>query len=241
MNHIAEEKNSEALALCTVIKDSIERLETACAGERKETREKLEAIESMVQECMVSKPPSRECLEQCQNDVAGKMSVPQSVAYLPPERRLNVSEALEWSIEPWSETVQEGRREHEVHIYPPNQGYFYGYLIRPFAVLKSWDGFHLKIGFEICRGECDKLLMWPMFKVLCLTVLHPTKCSNLESIIAYPEDEFQNYDFYMPVGRPRVPERWAGKISVEMLEESGYVKDDKILLRFEVLQCNRKR
>ncbi|KAH9374656.1 hypothetical protein HPB48_017228 [Haemaphysalis longicornis] len=230
LNQTIEEKSSN-------IKESIDKLETAGAGEREEMREKLDAIEKMMQDHLESEAANSKCSEECPDDEAGKTSAPESVADLHLEERLNVSEAFEWTIQPWSEAKLKSNRKRLEFIYPPKPGYFYGYHINPYAVLKRSGKsqlFHL--GFQIITGECDNLLAWPMKKTLRLTLLHPTECGRAQSIVACTACE--NPDSDPSLGLQTLPQLSAVNIDAMKLEESGFIKDDKLSLRFEVLQCS---
>ncbi|XP_077551040.1 TNF receptor-associated factor 3-like [Haemaphysalis longicornis] len=215
LNQTFEEKSSESLALCTNIKRSIDRLETAVAGERKQMREKLGTIEKIMQ-------------DRLRIEAA-------SVSDLPLERRLLVSKALEWSIEPWSEAKMESHVRSSAFVHPPHGGYFYGYHIRPCALVKGVALLQsLLLGYEVCRGECDQLVTWPMKKNLRITLLHPER--NHTNVTIVQDCISERPGICAPYVRRELTARWLGEeMKVKEIEGSHYLKDNKISLRFEVL------
>lgn len=97
----------------------------------------------------------------------------------------------------------------------------------------SGDAQSLDMAFFLEQGNFDQLVSWPMKKKVCLLVLHPTQKDGVRSI-------FLDTALWDLPGLGRAAKKHPGilsgtALSVSDLEKDGFIKDDKVTLKFEVM------
>lgn len=87
--------------------------------------------------------------------------------------------------------------------------------------------------FKLHKGEIDEFLRWPFKETVRLSIIHPSmqeKCLILEGAVVISA----GFD-----SRPMSDSNEAlcseAHLCSEELERDGYVKDDQLLLKFEIL------
>ncbi|KAH9365693.1 hypothetical protein HPB48_000495 [Haemaphysalis longicornis] len=227
-DNIFKAQKMEALALRDNIRRDIGARSTVTAAERKEIVDKLKALEGMMQQIISIKPASGDTWQRFLTEVISKLSLEQNAL----GNELNSANALEWKIEQWSEVKKRGT----VVVHPCSPDYFYGYFILPGAKLMiDGAGFQtLKLSIQICKGKHDQALTWPIKKKLFLWFVHPTDTLIMESV--YTDTALQDLKDYQRPSQAENGELWSKKgVQVKFLEDAGFVKDDKLTVRFEVL------
>lgn len=222
-----KEKERAAMVAYAGVKRNVNALKVASSAERKKNERKIAMLDKIVHEIKANAASEKSFREE----VGAKLAVIEAVSCLPFNKKLNTAEPLEWSIGPVAKLKKQVKGET---IFARSSEYFYGYHILPGVnVDTEYDGQSLRLEFRMCRGVYDQILTWPIKKTLYLRFLHPTKKGQNESIfINTALKDFERYR--MPTEERNEPVWSIYKVLLKKLEEGGYVKDDKILVRFEV-------
>lgn len=169
------------------------------------------------------------------NEVTDTLSLLVTASKAILHNTLAVSKPLKMTVNDWSKLVAKASSEGHAQIFANTPKYFHGYSLLPGIDVKTRGRVHLlSLAFCICKGEYDQLLCWPLEKNIELTVVHPTNASVIESV---------SFDTRMcgdgvcsmpthPIGNVVRSEQ---NIDVSYIERFGYVKNDKLSVRFEVL------
>lgn len=129
-----------------------------------------------------------------------------------------------------AKATSEGRAQ----VYANKPKYFHGYCLLPGIDVETRGRVHvLSLAFRICKGEYDQLLYWPVEKNIELTIVHPTNASVMESV-SFDTRMCGDAVCSMPTQATGNVVRSEQNIDINYIERLGYVKNDKLSVRFEV-------
>ncbi|XP_077526136.1 uncharacterized protein LOC144137975 isoform X1 [Haemaphysalis longicornis] len=102
--------------------------------------------------------------------------------------------------------------------------------------IKEGHGVNAFLIFQLHEGREDDFLDWPFTKKLKLTIIHPETRKELHREGQASSDEAYRKHFCRPVGSSNEAACFLGtKVDSTVLEHDGYVKNDQLLLRVEVI------
>ncbi|XP_077546783.1 TNF receptor-associated factor 3-like [Haemaphysalis longicornis] len=227
------ENAGKILAACSTIETLTNALKAASLDDKQETVKALKTLEEAVTKGSVSE----EKLAKLKTELAVKCSVVMaaSKAVLENFGELKSSEPLEWTVENWSKLKDMQKRGEAARYWAKKPGFFYGYSILPGAeIAKIEEVASLRLVFRICKGQYDVLLTWPFGKELHFKALHPDDKRKVQRNASRPQDSSLT-GLQMPTSPQGEMLVAAAGLVLTALEADGYVKNDKIFIRFEVL------
>ncbi|XP_037498798.1 uncharacterized protein LOC119372399 [Rhipicephalus sanguineus] len=170
--------------------------------------------------------------------VNGKATILASVTPSRLQAALRFSKPLLWSIEDWSGLEAIARDEGEACARCYNDTYlFYGYDITPALHIKKLAGsLYVRLAFFVIRGAFDDLLPWPIQKVMELTFMPPSDKSSRLKLTLNTTANGRSEDYMAPQNNETGPILSMESITVEELKTKGLIVDNKVVLKFEVME-----
>ncbi|KAL1479642.1 hypothetical protein MTO96_051690 [Rhipicephalus appendiculatus] len=114
---------------------------------------------------------------------------------------------------------------------------FYGYDITPALLIQNLEGsLHVRLAFFMLKGALDDLLPWPINKMMELTFLHHEDKSSRLRLTLNTTANGRSESYMKPQHNEVGPTLSMDSIRVEELESKGLIVDDKVVLKFEVIE-----
>ncbi|XP_077561704.1 uncharacterized protein LOC144178045 [Haemaphysalis longicornis] len=231
---ICEEKSRETTAALVTITDTLYALSYEHAAGIVNVKDRLQKLEVLTGQCKTLGRTSGEALVDMKAEFNEKLNNLEatSQAIFPDLRR--ESRPLEWTISGWSNLKEKARREKTAISAAKNPAYFHGYCVLPAMMIETSDGVQwFRLVYWIHKGAYDHLLSWPIKERFFFKVVKPTgECLQICIVSDTSLDDLEC------VKRPKTQKndymRAPGKIKLEKIEESGYITDDKVRVRFQV-------
>ncbi|KAH9365856.1 hypothetical protein HPB48_021375 [Haemaphysalis longicornis] len=105
------------------------------------------------------------------------------------------------------------------------------------AFVKEGDKVFLQLCVQLHVGTEDDFLEWPFTKQLKLTIIHPETRHELNLTAKPLPSKASDRHYSRPIKTSNVAARFSeSEVESSDIELDGYVKEDQLLLRFEVLQ-----
>lgn len=228
-NRLAEESNvfNTPRETCSPAVPSTERLRSV-GDELRALRGATSNATKLTRESLVDLPGIR-------NEVTDKLSLLVNASKAILHNTFAVSEPLKLTVNDWSKLVAKASSDGHAQIFANTPKYFHGYSLLPGIDVKTRGRVHLlSLAFRICKGEYDRLLRWPLEKNIELTIIHPTNASVIESV-SFDTRKCEDALCSMPTHPIGNVVRSEQNIDVSYIERFGYVKNDKLSVKFEVL------
>lgn len=150
------------------------------------------------------------------------------------QNTLSISEPLTWTVEGWSELKKEASAKGVAMALVEKPTYFYGYSILPGIRIEKVDGdLSLHFYHQVCQGQYDMLLAWPIRKRLNFFVIDAEGKElplhvNINTTIGSPKQ------YEMPTD-DKSDKVWSIQfIEVSYIEEKGSVQNDKVSVKLIV-------
>lgn len=230
-----EEKSGEARTACSSIKQGIDTLISASLIERKNAEKESSLTENLKEDRTKLETTSQEDRVKSQMAQSHKPRFHEISRESTLDNRLNVSKVLDWTVDSWSDLKQKNRRGAEARLFAEKPDYFYGYYISPGIELVTKSSVpYLRLVFHICQGDYDQHVAWPLNKKLCLRLLHPTQYERVLDVFVDTAGSDPS-----PYQMPRFPRSVllcsSENVAVDVLENNGYIKDDKLKVQFKLI------
>lgn len=227
---VCRENTERVLASCANIRTATNALKTASLDSKKDMGQAFKALADSI----YKRSEIEEQLLGMRKEFDDKLNTVLTATKAILGDKLNTSEPLEWTIDGWSKLKDAEKRADEAVNYAKQPGYFYGYSILPGAQIVDIGGTpSLRLVFHICKGLYDELLTWPLEKEFHFKVVHPFDKGNVRCQVSNCRNN--NMDSLKMPRTTRSERLFAmSGIAIKTLEANGYVKNDKILARFEV-------
>ncbi|XP_077546113.1 TNF receptor-associated factor 6-B-like [Haemaphysalis longicornis] len=226
----SRESTQKILAACTKATTGINVLTKTYKSKTNETDKTLKTLKSCVERSMV----------QIKKQSDEMLTVVRDVSEAILQNKLTSSMPFEWTMDGWSEFKERADQEGFATCYAEKPEYFYGYLILPGTKIAEKNGVKcLCLAFKILEGIYDEILPWPLKKAFYFEVIHPT---DKEKVAVHVVDTTYSSDLRelgMPTNSADNGLAATRGKEIQNLETNGYMKDDKILLKLEVLRHKR--
>uniref|UniRef100_L7M5R6 Uncharacterized protein n=1 Tax=Rhipicephalus pulchellus TaxID=72859 RepID=L7M5R6_RHIPC len=143
----------------------------------------------------------------------------------------------DWCVAGYAALKEVALRDGATDV-PSSPGYFFGYRIEPMIRFKTHgNSLRMHFGLQVMRGENDEQLLWPFHHYVRLWLVVPSgeASSGLPLEIVPETVDGRLYARPAEGSRGNGPCLSTASVDLRALESGGYVENDKLRLRFEVL------
>uniref|UniRef100_A0A224Z8Y7 Tumor necrosis factor receptor-associated factor-like protein n=1 Tax=Rhipicephalus zambeziensis TaxID=60191 RepID=A0A224Z8Y7_9ACAR len=143
----------------------------------------------------------------------------------------------DWCVAGYAALKEVALRDGSTDV-PSSPDYFFGYRIEPMIRFKMHgNSLRMHFGLQVMRGENDQELLWPFHHYVRLWLVVPSgeASSGLPLEIVPETVDGRLYAKPAEGTRGNGPCLSTASVDLRALESGGYVENDKLRLRFEVL------
>lgn len=143
----------------------------------------------------------------------------------------------DWCVAGYAALKEVALRDGATDV-PSSPCYFFGYRIEPMIRFKTHgNSLRMHFGLQVMRGENDEQLLWPFHHYVRLWLVVPSgeASSGLPLEIVPETVDGRLYARPAEGSRGNGPCLSTASVDLRALESGGYVENDKLRLRFEVL------
>ncbi|XP_077543922.1 TNF receptor-associated factor 3-like [Haemaphysalis longicornis] len=233
-DRIGAEAKIEVSTAVAGIKQCIKTLTESCLHERNAMRQELLRVEKSICNRVQIALDTESHFAASYKELSNQVSSFHAACELLLDYQQNTLKSVDINIDSWSQLKEKSKEQCTAQHFAEKPEYFYGYCIHAGVQMEtSGDAQSLDMAFFLEQGNFDQLVSWPMKKKVCLLVLHPTQKDGVRSI-------FLDTALWDLPGLGRAAKKHPGilsgtALSVSDLEKDGFIKDDKVTLKFEVM------
>ncbi|XP_075560264.1 uncharacterized protein LOC142592609 [Dermacentor variabilis] len=149
-----------------------------------------------------------------------------------------ISKPVRWSVENWSALKAKALAEGVAYSRCSRDTCpFYGYKITPALLIESsGDLLLVRLALFVLKGAYDNSLVWPIKKKMVLTFMHPSDKSRRLTLNVNTTVDGRSEDYMPPKDNETGPILSPASIIATHLEEKGHIVDDKVGLKFRVME-----
>uniref|UniRef100_A0A131XED3 Putative tnf receptor-associated factor 3 n=1 Tax=Hyalomma excavatum TaxID=257692 RepID=A0A131XED3_9ACAR len=168
---------------------------------------------------------------------SSESSCDKSETCAPQQGTVACSVCHDWCVAGYAALKEVALRDGATDV-PSSPGYFFGYRIEPMIRFKTHgSSLRMHFGFQVLCGENDEQLPWPFHHYVRLWLVVPSGEASSGLPLEIVPDTVDGRLYGRPAEgtRGNGPCLSASSIDLKALEYGGYVENDKLRLRFEVL------
>ncbi|XP_065305668.1 uncharacterized protein [Dermacentor albipictus] len=149
-----------------------------------------------------------------------------------------ISKPVRWNVENWSALKAKALADGVAYSRCSRHTCsFYGYKITPALLIESsGDLLLVRLAVFVLKGAYDDSLVWPIKKKMVLTFMHPADKSRRLTLNVNTTVDGRSEDYMPPKDNETGPILSPASIIATHLEEKGHIVDDKVVLKFRVME-----
>ncbi|XP_037272256.2 TNF receptor-associated factor 3 isoform X2 [Rhipicephalus microplus] len=168
---------------------------------------------------------------------SGDTSSDKTEPFAPHQSPVACSVCHDWCVAGYAALKEVALRDGMTDV-PSSPGYFFGYRIEPMIRFKTHgNSLRMHFGLQVMRGENDEQLLWPFHHYVRLWFVVPSGEASSGLPLEIVPEAVDGHLYAKPTEGSRGNGHCLSTASVDLraLESGGYVENDKLRLRFEVL------